>query len=289
MTPRLIDVHTHVQFAAYKDEVSDVIERALSDNIWLVNVGTQRDTSEAAIKLAEKYEEGVYATVGLHPIHTTQSYHDKKELGDGDAAKAFTSRGEEFDIKTYVELASHPKVVAIGETGLDYYRLDATTKDKQIEVFEGHVGLSKEVGKPLMIHCREGSELETKEGGAFSDLIKVLKDNALSLKSDGPGIIHFFTGDVANARELLELGFLFSFGGVITFAKDYNEVIKLITLDRIVLETDAPYVAPIPFRGKTNEPAYVAHTANKIAEILGEEVGVVEEKTTANARKILGI
>ena len=279
MTPKLIDVHTHVQFAAYENEIDDVIERALSDNIWLVNVGTQKNTSEAAIALAEKYEEGVYATVGLHPIHTAQSYHDEKELGGGDAAKAFSSRGEEFDSKIYKELAGHPKVVAIGETGLDYYRLDAATKDKQAKVFKEHIKLAKEVGKPLMIHCRDG----------FPDLIEILKDNALSLRPDGPGIIHFFTGSVADAQELLELSFHFSFGGVVTFAKDYNEVIKLITLDKIVLETDAPYVAPIPFRGKTNEPVYVVHTANKIAEILGESIEKVQEKTTINARKILGI
>lgn len=279
MTPRLIDVHTHVQFAAYENEIDNVIGRALSDNIWLVNVGTQRETSEAAITLAEKYEEGVYATVGLHPIHTSQSYHDEKELGGGEAAKAFSSHGEEFDSKVYMELAGHRRVVAIGETGLDYYRLDAATKDKQVKVFKEHIKLAEETGKPLMIHCRD----------AFSDLIKILKDNALSLKPDVPGIIHFFTGSVDDARELLELGFYFSFGGVVTFARDYNEAIKLITLDRIVLETDAPYVAPIPFRGKTNEPAYVIHTANKIAEILGESIEKVQEKTTENARKILSI
>ena len=183
MTPRLIDVHTHVQFAAYENEIDNVIGRALSDNIWLVNVGTQRETSEAAITLAEKYEEGVYATVGLHPIHTSQSYHDEKELGGGEAAKAFSSRGEEFDFKVYMELAGHRRVVAIGETGLDYYRLDAATKDKQVKVFKEHIKLAEETGKPLMIHCRD----------AFSDLIKILKDNALSLKPDVPGIIHFFT------------------------------------------------------------------------------------------------
>jgi len=277
--PKLIDVHTHVQFAAYENEIDNVIERALSGNIWLVNVGTQKNTSEAAITLAEKYKEGVYATVGLHPIHTSQSYHDEKELGGGETAKAFSSRGEEFDSKIYRELAGHRRVVAIGETGLDYYRLDAATKDKQVKVFKEHIKLAEETGKPLMIHCRD----------AFSDLIKILKDNALILKPDVPGIIHFFTGSVDDARELLELGFHFSFGGVVTFARDYNEAIKLITLDRIVLETDAPYVAPIPFRGKTNEPSYVIHTANKIAEILGESIEKVQEKTTENARKILSI
>jgi len=217
--------------------------------------------------------------VGLHPIHTAESYHDEKELGGGDAAKTFTSRGEEFDAEVYMELASHPKVVAIGECGLDYYRLDEATKDMQEKVFEAHIVLAKEVGKPLMIHCRD----------AFPDLIKVLKTNKTELKNDSPGIIHFFTGSVDDARELLGLGFYFSFGGVVTFTKDYNEAIRFITLDRIVLETDAPYVAPIPFRGKTNEPAYIIHTANKIAELLDESIEKVQEKTTENARKVLNI
>jgi len=153
--PRLIDVHTHAQFAAYEseDNMQGVIDRALKEDIWLVNVGTQKDTSESAITLADKYDEGVYATVGLHPIHTAESYHDEKELGGGDAAKTFTSRGEEFDAEVYMKLASHPKVVAIGECGLDYYRLDEATKDMQEKVFEAHIVLAKEVGKPLMIHC----------------------------------------------------------------------------------------------------------------------------------------
>jgi len=277
--PKLIDVHTHVQFAAYENEMDDVIKRAREEDIWLVNVGTQKDTSETAITLADKYSEGVYATVGLHPIHTTQSYHDDKELGGGDGAKAFTSRGEDFDREVYGELANHPKVVAIGECGLDYYRLDKITKDKQAKVFEEHIGLAKSVNKPLMIHCRD----------AFPDLISILKANNSELKSDAPGIIHFFTGSVDSARELLGLGFHFSFGGVVTFTKDYNEAVKFITLNSIVLETDAPYVAPVPFRGKTNEPAYVKYVAKKISEILDEDLEKVEKKTTQNARHVLSI
>lgn len=277
--PKLIDVHTHVQFAAYDGEVENVIERAHKEDIWLVNVGTQKNTSQAAIDLADKYKEGVYATVGLHPIHTTQSYHDDKELGGGDAAKAFTSSGEEFDRGVYRKLANHPKVVAIGECGLDYYRLDEETKDKQAKVFEEHIGLAKSVNKPLMIHCRD----------AFPDLIKILKANESELKKDIPGVIHFFTGSVNDARELLGLGFYFSFGGVVTFARDYDDAIREIGLEGVVLETDAPYVAPTQYRGKRNEPAYVKYVAKKISEILDEDLEKVEKKTTQNARRVLSI
>src|SRR3989344_7336387 len=168
MTPRLVDVHTHTHFAAYENDTREVIGRALKDNIWVVNVGTQRDTSVGAIKIAEEYDEGVYATIVLHPIHTTKSYHDDKELGGGEAAKAFTSRGEEFDIDIYKKLALHEKVVARGECGLDYYRATGDnpqeTREQQKEVFIKHIELAKEVNKPLMVHCRD----------AFRDLIDIL-------------------------------------------------------------------------------------------------------------------
>jgi len=278
MKPALIDTHTHTQFHAFAEDMREVIDRALEEGTWLVNVGTQRDTSEGAIKIAEKYDEGVYATVGLHPIHTTESYHDEKELGGGEAAKAFTSRGEEFDKETYIKLASHEKVLAIGECGLDYYRLDQETKEKQAKVFVEHMEVAHAVGKPLMIHCRD----------AFPDLIKILEENKDKLKEKA-GITHFFTGSVEHAKALKKLGFYFSLGGVVTFTKDYDDAIKEIGLDRIVLETDAPYVAPVPFRGKRNEPGYVKYVAEKIAEILEEDVEKVQKKTTENARAVLGI
>ena len=277
--PKLIDAHTHAHFAAYKDDSKEVINRALAENIWLVNVGTQKGTSEGAIRVAEEYKEGVYATVGLHPIHTGKSYHDAQELGGGDVAKAFTSKGEEFNFDAYKKLAEHEKVVAVGECGLDYYRLGENAKEKQLEAFAGQIGVAHAVSKPLMIHCRD----------AFHDLIWLLEKNKGKLKNENPGIIHFFTGTTEDAEELKQLGFSFSFGGVITFTRDYDEVIKNITLERIVVETDAPYVAPVPFRGKRNEPLYVKYTADKLAEILGVETEEVAKKTVENAREILNI
>lgn len=272
--PKLIDVHTHTHFAAYENP-KEVIDRSLANGVWLINVGTQRDTSAKAVEWAQQYPEGVYAAIGLHPIHTDKSYHDVKELGGGEAAKEFTSRGEVFDYDFYKKLGASPKVVAIGECGLDYYRLSEETKEKQIDAFEAQIQLSHELQKPLMIHCRD----------AFKDLIDLLKVNRQKLNGI-PGIIHFFTGTPDDARNLIDLGFSFSFGGVTTFTADYDEAIKTIGIDRIVLETDAPYVSPAPFRGRRNEPVYIEHTARAIAAKLGLSFEEVCEKTTANARRI---
>ena len=252
MSPKLIDAHTHVQFVAYKEDRDEVIKRSLDSGIWMVNIGTQIDTSLEAIKLAEKYSEGVYATVGLHPVHTDKSFHDEAELG---ADQAFTSRGEVFNYEEYKKLASHPKVVAIGECGLDYYHSDEDIK-KQEKSFIEQIELAYEVKKPLMIHCRK----------AFQDLINILRDNRHKLQTV-PGIIHFFSGDIKEATILLDMGFYFTFGGVVTFTRDYDEIIKTVPLNRLLLETDAPYVTPTPYRGKRNEPFYVTEVAKKIGEI----------------------
>jgi TatD DNase family protein len=275
------DVHTHVHFAAYENDSDEVIRRALEADVWLVNVGTQRDTSAGAVATAERYKEGVYAAIGLHPIHTEKSHHDEAELGLPDGAEApfkgqFTSRGEDFDYDYYKSLALHPKVVAIGECGLDYYRLGEETKDRQFEAFEQQIAFAAEVGKPLMIHCRN----------AFSDLIALLKPRAYGLK---PGIVHFFTGTVADARALLDLGFSFSFGGVTTFTSDYDEVLRFIPLERILSETDAPYVTPVPHRGKRNEPLYVREVVRRIAEIRGEDPEAVQIALMANALALFGL
>ncbi|MBI3421235.1 MAG: TatD family hydrolase [Candidatus Sungbacteria bacterium] len=275
-TSFLFDVHTHTQFAAYKDDKDAVIRRALDSGVWMVNVGTQKDTSADAVAIAHQYAEGVYAAVGLHPIHTDKSYHDQQELGGN---QTFTSRGEKFDYAYYKKLADDPKTVAIGECGLDYYRLEEETKEKQRIAFEEQIQLAHAVKKPLMIHCRN----------AFGDLIPILQTTKYQLQTTHPGIVHFFTGTVDDAKRLLDLGFSFSFGGVITFARDYDEVVRYIPLDRIVLETDAPYVAPMPYRGKRNEPAYVTETAKKLAELRQMSHEAIAQQTFKNANIIFGV
>ena len=277
---KFFDAHTHIQFSAYDVDREDVLSRTRDAGVHMINVGTQKDTSLAAIHLAEK-NEGMYAAIGLHPIHTARSYHDVSELGGGDTAKAFTSRGEIFDAEYYRALALHPKTVAIGECGLDYFRF---TEDepresqikKQKEALAAQISLAREVQKPLMIHCRN----------AFSDLITLLRENGHGLK---PSVIHFFTGTAADAKQLLELGFSFTFGGVVTFTRDYDEAIKCIPLQRILSETDAPYVTPVPYRGKRNEPSYIIETVKKLGEL--KEVSAKEMKAQIwqNAQMLFGL
>lgn len=286
-SPQLFDVHTHTQFAAFAEDQDAVIQRALDQGVWMVNVGTQRDTSKKAVETAQRHGEGVYASVGLHPIHTEKSYHDPQELDAPSFAKAsegkeggFTSRGEEFDAAYYRDLGRDPKVVAIGECGLDYYRIkNEESRMKQERAFRQQIELAVELQKPLMVHCRN----------AFADLIKILNSYFLIPDSRPAGVVHFFSGTKADAKKLVDLGFSFSFGGVITFTRDYDEVVRYISLDRILLETDAPYVAPVPYRGKRNEPAYLIETAKKIAELRGTTAEEVATATTENAKILFGL
>jgi len=285
-----IDAHTHVQFAAYDNDRDEVIERALENGVVMVNVGTQKDTSRKAIELAKRHEN-LWATVGLHPIHTSKSFHDEQELGLPAQAGGggFTSRGEEFDYDYYKNLAQDSKVVAIGECGLDYFRLGGEEKEKQKQAFIKQIELAYELKKPLMIHCRDAQRPKSHaERGAFSDLIEILNFKFKILNSLS-GIIHFFSGNKEEAQKLLAMGFYFTFGGVITFTRDYDEVIRMIPLGRILSETDAPYVAPVPYRGKRNEPLFVIEVVKKLAEIKNVSVEVMADAILGNASLIFGL
>jgi len=268
-----LDAHGHVQFLNYELDREEVVSRAKAACVKMITVGTQVSTSQAAIKLAEKYPDDMWATVGFHPGHLVLAehwHHDKSEQEHAEQ--------EKFEPEKLKELAKNPKVVAIGECGLDYFRInhDKEVKARQAEAFIAQIGIARELRKPLMIHCRD----------AFRDLVAILKEHGKDLK---PGIVHFFTGTVEDAKELLNLGYYFNFGGVVTFTRDYDEQIKLIGPDRILSETDAPYVSPEPFRGKRNEPAYVVHTVGKLAEILGLGEGEMKNKIWENASRIFDI
>jgi TatD DNase family protein len=265
------DCHTHVNFVAFKDDADATITRAQDAGVGMIMVGTQYDTSVDAVKVAEAHDN-VYAAIGLHPIHSTKSYHDEKELGEG--GKEFTSRGEVFDAVKYEALAQSPKVVAIGECGLDYYRLEDDTKKVQEEAFIQQIEMANRLGKPLMLHIRN----------AYEDALALLKAHA-KVKGD----VHFFAGDWNVAKQFLDFGFTLSFTGVLTFARDYDEVVRNAPLDMLLTETDAPYVAPKPYRGKRNEPAYVVEVAKAIAEIRGEPLEEVEAQLAANARRVFGL
>ncbi|MDD5589768.1 MAG: TatD family hydrolase [Candidatus Portnoybacteria bacterium] len=273
----LIDTHAHVNFAAYKDDGDEVAKRALENNTWFINVGSQWETSQRAFEYAKKYPEGVFAAVGLHPIHLEG--REIKETVDSDESFEFKTRQEKFDRDKYKQLALIEKVVAIGETGLDYFHLDfgkeEEQKIRQKENFLEHIKLAKEIGKPMIFHCRR----------AYSDLLEILKPEAGKLE----GVLHSFVGRWSQAEHFLEMGFYLAFNGIITFARDYDKVVKNMPLDKILIETDSPYLTPIPFRGKRNEPLYVKYVAEKIAELKGISFGEVAEVTTENARRLFKI
>ena len=276
----LIDTHAHINFNDFKNDSKEVIKRALDNGVWIINAGAERKTSERAVKMAEEYEEGVYAAVGLHPNHLIEQDVEYEENGE---TVKYKSRPEEFDYDFYLNLAKNKKVVAVGECGLDYFRIaNESFKQKQKEVFIKHLKLAKEVNKPIIIHCRD----------AHDDLLEILR-----LEDSPPrGVMHFFTGTLKQAEKYIELGFYISFSGVITFpplrrasANSYDEVVKNIPLEKILTETDCPYVAPVPHRGKRNEPQYIKYVAQKIAEIKDLSFEEVATRTTQNARELFGI
>ncbi len=268
---KYFDAHTHVNFVAYKDDRDEVIQRAKDAGVGMNVVGTQIDTSREAVALSEAHEH-IYATIGLHPVHTAKSYHDEKELGEG--GKEFTSRGEQFDAAAYEQLGTHPKVIAIGECGLDYYRVEENTKDVQIQAFIEHIELANKLQKPLMLHIRN----------AYDDALDVLKAHTKVV-----GDVHFFAGDWETAKKFLDIGFTLSFTGVVTFTHDYDEVVKNTPLEMLLSETDAPYITPVPHRGKRNESSYVPYIVKAIAGIRGEDEEVVREQLLQNARRVFKI
>lgn len=275
------DSHTHVQFAAYDEDRHELIKNTLEEGVGMINVGTNLETSKSAIELANKYDEKpVFATVGLHPTHTYSNYKDENEMNDSSGLE------KSFDYEVYKNLASKNKVVAIGECGLDYFRLKSKEKKEirkiQIEVFEKHLELAKELGLPLMIHCRPSSGSDD----AYEDLIDVVN----SIEGSKPTlIIHFFVGSKKVTKKFLDLGSFFTFGGVTTFVRDYDEVIDYIPIDRIMLETDAPYVTPEPHRGKRNEPLFVKEVYKKIAKLKNLDIKKLQDIILKNNESVFNI
>lgn len=278
---KYFDAHTHVNFVAYNDDREATILRARDAGVRMNVVGTQFDTSKAAAELAERYGN-VYATIGLHPVHTTKSYHDVQELGEG--GKEFTSRGEVFDMKAYEALGQSPRVIAVGECGLDYYRTEGDTKEAQKQAFIEQIELANRLNKPLMLHIRPGLRSLGEVGNAYDDALEIIKAYA-KVRGD----VHFFAGDWAIAKKFLDIGFTLSFTGVITFTHDYDEVVRNTPLDMLLSETDAPYVTPAPHRGTRNEPAYVEKVVQAMAAIRGEDPEAVARQVLENAGRVFGI
>jgi TatD DNase family protein len=244
----LIDTHGHLNFNAYKDDADEVIRRSLEGDTWMINVGSQYDTSRRAVEIAEKYPQGVYAAVGLHPIHS----------------------GDEFDRAEYKELAKSKKVVAVGEIGLDYKQEYVSSKEKQKEVLLKQLDFAKELNLPVILHCRMAHE----------DLLELIN-------SEMRGVIHCFTGNWQEAQKYLEMGFYFGFNGII-FKMDLEEVVKRTPLERILIETDCPYLTPPQTEGR-NEPIYVKYVAEKITQLKNLTFKEVVEATTKNAKKLFKV
>jgi TatD DNase family protein len=265
MTLKYIDAHCHIQFEQYAEDDAELIERMRGDEVAGIVVGVDYESSKKAIALAEKYEH-LYVSVGLHPNRAST---------------------EHFDTELYRELAKNSKVVAIGECGLDYFRpvdVNEEIKNKQKEILQKHIELAVEMDKPLIIHSRPSKGTMD----AYTDLIEVLKKEKTKHKNLR-GDIHFFVGGIQEAEELIALGFTISFTAVITFARDYDAVIKKVPLTSILSETDAPYVAPISRRGERNDPLAVVDVVTKIAEIRDEPVETVREVIFANSKRMFAL
>jgi TatD DNase family protein len=241
MLPEYIDIHSHLNFPQFDADRESVIARLREKHMLTITVGTNLETSKQAVFLAEKYEH-LFATIGVHP--------------DDDPK-------ESFDEKEFEKLVSHKKVVAIGECGLDHARLPSVSteseerKKQQKEIFELQIEFAVKHAKPLMIHCRE----------AYPDTLDILSSKKREYGDKLKANFHFFTEPIETARKILGLDFTVSFTGVITFVTQYAEIVSYVPLEKMMSETDAPFVAPVPMRGKRNSPEYVEYIVKKISEI----------------------
>ncbi|HSD59550.1 MAG TPA: TatD family hydrolase [Burkholderiales bacterium] len=249
----LVDSHCHLDFPELAADLPAVLANMAANGVGqALCVGVSLENFPLVRDLAETYSQ-LFASVGVHPDH---------------------QEGEEPTVDRLLGLSAHPKVVAIGETGLDYYRLQGDL-EWQRERFRTHIRAAKRAHKPLIIHTRE----------AAADTLRVMREENAG---EARGVMHCFTETWDVARAALDLGFFISFSGIVTFrnASALREVARLVPLDRLLVETDAPYLAPVPYRGKINQPAYVLHVAEEVARLRGVDLDAVAEATTTNFQKL---
>lgn len=249
--PKYFDTHSHLNFPQYDEDRKKVYARMEAFDVYTVIVGTDEKTSRESVEYAQKSER-LYASIGVHPADDSEA---------------------QFNQEVFEGLVNDKKVVAIGEIGLDYFHSD--DKERQKKLFSAQIEFAIKHDLPLIIHCRD----------AYEDVLEILE----GYKGAVRGNMHFFAGGIEIADRVLDLGFNISFPGVITFAQEYEEVVRHIPLDRIMAETDAPYVAPVPHRGERNEPAYVRYVYEKIAEIRGEDEKKMAKILTENALRFFRI
>jgi TatD DNase family protein len=281
--PSLFDTHAHVNFNAFREDADEVLRRALDAGISVVNVGSQLSTSRRAVEYARKYEgEGVYAAVGLHPIQLRKrSYEHRDDECDWELPTTeIRTSGEIFDYGAYLELARDPRTVAIGEVGLDYHHFEEgddtdAMKEEQKRILREFVRLSDEVGKPMIIHCWD----------AYDDLLGILDERMPEKR----GVVHSFIGSHKTAKKFLERGWMIGINGIVTYSDSYDRLIREVPLDRLVVETDCPYLAPVPRKGERNEPSLVRLVAEKIAAVKGVTYDEAADATARNAERLFGV
>ncbi len=257
----LIDTHCHLNYDYAPKTADDLVREAREAGVEkLITIGTDIDSIDAIQKISEQYEN-VYHTLGVHP-------HDVEKISDQ-------------DLGILEKRAQHPKCKAIGEIGLDYY-YEHSQRQVQIQRLEQQLELALKLQLPVVIHSRDGED----------DLLVALRHYCGKLKNGKiPGVIHCFTGTIPFGQQCIDLGFYISFSGILTFknAEDVRAAARLFPMERLLVETDSPYLAPVPFRGKKCEPAMVKFTAQKLAEVKGMGVDEVAAKTTENAQRVFGI
>jgi TatD DNase family protein len=316
---RHIDIHGHVNFPEYDSDRGDVIKRAEEAGVGMISVGTDIASSRCAIDLAETHKN-MWAAIGIHPteiierrnsikpetkglkdqgVEAGTSFEGAPQATDEDSSGcspensrtprkiAPAGMDDKDEFQQLRRLSIHPKVVAIGECGLDYFQVKEHDIPAQIEAFERHIAIANEARKPLMLHVRNGKKKGDRgsvASDAYEDALDILKKS-----SKVPFNFHFFAGTVENMKNIIEAGGTVSFTGVITFTHDYDELIKQAPLGSIMSETDCPYVSPVPHRGKRNEPAYVIEAVKAIARIRGEDEEKVRVILLENARRMFSL
>lgn len=261
---KYFDAHCHIQFPPYEEDRTALLGSMRDNEVGGLIVGVDLDSSKKAIALADG--KTLFASVGLHPNNTSDDV---------------------FDIEAYRALAQDSRVVSVGECGLDFFRPEEPEQEKarQKEVFQKQIDLAGKLGKPLMIHARPSKGTMDAYEDATEMLIEAKKVYGSSLK----GNMHFFVGDIEVARKLLELDFTFSYTAVLTFTRDYDEVVRFIPLSHLLTETDSPYASPKESRGKRNDPNAVRRVVEAIAEIRGEDEEMVRETVLTNARRVFSL
>ncbi len=282
--PKIIDSHAHLNFSDFDQDREEILENSLESGTWIINIGADFATSRKAVEIAQGYSRGIYAAIGVHPIHVENETYSQECMLD--------------------LIQNNDNVVAIGEIGLDYFHLKSekgklnkpvalkkitgakkSIPEKQEELLFKQLELARISGLPIIFHCRHYKNYD-----AHYDLLKIMEKFAVLYKDFVlRGVIHCYTGDAQLAKIYLKLGLYLGFTGIITFSTDYDEIIKETPLERILIETDSPYLAPAPKRGSRNIPENVKFVAEKIARLKKIKVSKVKKETLKNAQKLFSL